>query len=373
MTEMLDITCSGTPYELGFQHGLQARQQVLGTLSFYQDYLCQVTQLSWNAVKKTSTAPFLTRLQDHWPDLWQEMLGISKGARVDVEDILTINIRTEIAFGMFQTHANESKETDRGDGCTSVAWHGNADLFLAQNWDWRHAQSSNLIILRLNPLSSPRIRMVTEAGIVGKIGFNEHGVGVTLNALRASGVNWDHIPVHLALRLALECSNLDEVIVLFKKWGLASACHILAAGPGCDASDCKKSSDIAGIECSIKSIKTIKPDNYGGVYHSNNYLLPVPEDVIESIAWPDSPARIARMRELLHARIQSKETGFSSESRLTSADIWDFLGDRQGFPSSIFRTAMDDTDICTLFSIVMDLNNCRAEVRYGNNTENKKI
>lgn len=38
-------------------------------------------------------------------------------------DIVILNIRTEIAFGMFN------------DGCTSLYWKTDRYSFLAQNWD----------------------------------------------------------------------------------------------------------------------------------------------------------------------------------------------------------------------------------------------
>jgi isopenicillin-N N-acyltransferase-like protein len=49
--------------------------------------------------------------------------GISDGAGLPFVDVLILNIRTEIAFGMFN------------DGCTSLYWKTSRDSFLAQNWD----------------------------------------------------------------------------------------------------------------------------------------------------------------------------------------------------------------------------------------------
>jgi len=50
--------------------------------------------------------------------------GISEGAGVSLSDIIAINVRTEIAFGMFS------------DGCTALGWKTRDGSFLAQNWDW---------------------------------------------------------------------------------------------------------------------------------------------------------------------------------------------------------------------------------------------
>jgi len=66
--------------------------------------------------------PFFTQ-NPAWTPLKHEMEGIAAGADVDFLDILALNVRTEIAYGMFS------------DGCTAFSWKGTGGSFLAQNWD----------------------------------------------------------------------------------------------------------------------------------------------------------------------------------------------------------------------------------------------
>lgn len=58
------------------------------------------------------------------PQYVTEMRGIAEGAGVKYEDILALNVRTEVAFGAFN------------DGCTALSWKSGATSILAQNWDW---------------------------------------------------------------------------------------------------------------------------------------------------------------------------------------------------------------------------------------------
>lgn len=51
------------------------------------------------------------------------LTGIAQGAGVDVKSVLALNVRTEIAYGMFD------------DGCTAFSWRNPSASFLAQNWD----------------------------------------------------------------------------------------------------------------------------------------------------------------------------------------------------------------------------------------------
>ncbi|KAK4999486.1 hypothetical protein LTR28_013356, partial [Elasticomyces elasticus] len=51
------------------------------------------------------------------------MEGIAAGAKQDVNSIIALNVRTEIAYGLFD------------DGCTALAWQSTGNSYLAQNWD----------------------------------------------------------------------------------------------------------------------------------------------------------------------------------------------------------------------------------------------
>lgn len=49
--------------------------------------------------------------------------GLAEGAGKELADILALNVRTEINFGLFS------------DGCTALSWAAQDSSFLAQNWD----------------------------------------------------------------------------------------------------------------------------------------------------------------------------------------------------------------------------------------------
>ena len=142
-------------------------------------------------------------------------IGVADGADVPYLSILAMNVRTEVAFGLAR------------DGCTAVFCKTDAASFLAQNWDWQEEQQKNLINLNISQEGKPAISMITEAGIIGKIGLNSRGVGVCLNAIKASGVAIQRLPCHLALRTCLESTSTGEAVVALKKAGVASACHIM--------------------------------------------------------------------------------------------------------------------------------------------------
>ena len=85
----------------------------------------RAAKLSWLQVRLEAVKFLPTLQQPAWMPLVEEMRGVAAGAGVDFEDILTLNVRTEIAYGMFS------------DGCTALSWKVGSKSFIAQNWDVR--------------------------------------------------------------------------------------------------------------------------------------------------------------------------------------------------------------------------------------------
>ena len=250
--------------------------------------------------------------------------------------ILAMNVRTEIAFGLAR------------EGCTAISWKGNKSSFLAQNWDWQEEQQQNLINLSISQEGKPAISMVTEAGIIGKIGLNSRGVGVCLNAIKVRGITYQRLPCHLALRTCLESTSVGEAVATLEKAGVASACHILVA----DAESA------IGLECSHIDIKELTPE-CGVLTHTNHYIKPH-HGVEDLMALKDSPTRFERLDQLVQ-----KQTERLKNTSVAVEDIQSLLKDEKGYPTAICRSRTDDSSIATLFNIVMDLKNRRAEVVVG--------
>ena len=168
------ITCSGTPYEIGQQHGSQARDEVLGSIEFYKAFFQSRIKIDWTKAEEIA-AEFLPSLKSNWPEYVDEMQGVADGAGVKLADVVLLNVRTEIAYGMMS------------DGCTAFGWKSPEGTFLAQNWDWSAEQIPNIICARIEQPGMPVIEMMTEGGILGKIGMNSAGRGRYLECDSSQG------------------------------------------------------------------------------------------------------------------------------------------------------------------------------------------
>ncbi|KAM0494647.1 hypothetical protein ACHAP8_008515 [Fusarium lateritium] len=346
---MLEVRCSGTPYEIGHQHGAIAKDKVNGSLSFYEWLFQETCSMNWEAVRQEAKK-YIEPLRIISPRHAEELQGLADGAGVDLLDIVALNVRTEITFSLYTEDPTTPIQTD---GCTSAAFRQpNGEVLLAQNWDWQLKQAPNLLICHISQPGTdiPNISMVTEAGVIGKIGINSAGVGTTLNAVRARGVDNTKLPIHLALRTALESKSAREAANKLYKMGTAGSGHILVSDP----------SEAIGLECTSIGIKEINLDSNGTLVHTNHLLLEHPG--VDEPGWlPDSKVRFARMSELIQNKITSGNIDHDS--------LFELFKDEQGYPASINRDVTTHRDgTTTLFNINMDLAKGKAKVNMGRPT-----
>lgn len=192
--------------------------------------------------------------------------------------------------------------------------------------------------------------MVTEAGIIGKIGLNSNGVAVTLNAIKSRGMSSSKLPVHLGLRLALNQATREAAVQKLKDTGIAAACTITIADPtGAEA-----------LECSYLSIETLPMDSKGRIFHSNHYLVPPAKGVVDKQEPRDTLLRVKRIEKLVDSM---------GEQEVTVEKIADLFKDEENLPTAICRMPGGDSIGATLFNIVCDLTERRALVTLGRPSE----
>ncbi len=197
-------------------------------------------------------------------DEHEELQGIADGAGVDVRELHAVNARTELTSGRHEC---------------SVIGKGHV---LAQNWDWHPdlGESTVLWIVREN---GGWFATLTEAGMLGKIGMNDAGLGVCLNLLRCSeDGGLDGTPIHLLMRRTLACRSVPEAIELLTTARVSASSAVTVATPG----------DLATVELSPGGANVVR----GGT-HTNHFLVPPPagEDAIES---DSTRARLEAIRRL---------------------------------------------------------------------------
>lgn len=261
------IRVKGSAQERGQQYGEQASDLIGKSLATYRS-MFEICDISWqDAINKASLCR--DAVEQRFPMLLNELEGVASGSRQDLDSIFTLNCRTEILppnYLSLVTSLPADKLPDGGhiSECTTVAFaQPNNPMWLAQTWDWVGLQRQAMVVLESHPDNGPSHITVAEAGMPAKIGFNEHGFGITLNILRSidDGAS-PGIPVHLFLRALLDCPDVEAAKELTDSLTFTGSSNIMIA-------DVKNS--ISSIELSPNAVRFLKPTD-NTLCHTNHFL-----------------------------------------------------------------------------------------------------
>ena len=304
------IKAEGAAYECGEQYGSQCREMIGRVIDFYRWIFEIKSKLSWeqSLAKAAEFAPFLDKYDG---GIMEQIEGIARGAHRPVEEILALNVRTELLFLLAAKSAGAIAE------CTSVAAvpPAAAHTFLAQNWDWYPQVRDCCVILDETPQDRPKVLQVVEAGIIAKAGCNSAGIGLCTNALVTSG--WRvGVPYHAILWRILKSATMAEAIGAVTSPPRASAANYLIGHVDGEA---------VNLEAAPGAVNFIFPDK-GIISHANHCKIGNPDisDLTPAI-WPDTI-----MRDYRAGKALQKLAG-----RIDAASIQQVLKDHFDKPNSI--------------------------------------
>ncbi|NLJ33401.1 MAG: hypothetical protein GX349_02265 [Firmicutes bacterium] len=335
------IEAVGTPYEIGYTHGSAAKKQIENCIDTYSAMFKDYAGMDWETATQI-VSRYEEAVREYDEESWEEIEGIAAGAGLKPWDILALNARSEIVLtGQFI------------EGCTSLALTPeatcNGNTLLAQNWDWKASQRDALILLKMRQKNKPSIAMVTEAGVIGKIGLNSAGLGVCLNAL-ATEEPPEGVPLHIILRGILNSEIISDAIEAVGRTKIACAANFLIAHANGEAVD---------IEAAPTDFDVMYPED-GIIVHSNHFISPRltnQKDYGKRII-PDSFIRLGRMTK----NIKRKKI-------LGIKDIQELLQDHVEYPDSICRhedlSEEPGQRKATVFSIIMDLERRELHIAPG--------
>ncbi len=302
------ITTQGTPFMRGRGLGRLEPQRVRHTVRSYMAIFRARAGLRREAVFAQAER-FMPVIAQYAPALLEEMRGIAEGAGCDVREIVAINARTELMYGI----------TQRGE-CTAIGVQSQAatdgHVRLAQNWDWHPSLAGSVIAWHIRPEEGPDLMTLTEAGIVGKIGINAYGLALCINLLLSDSDNeGPAVPMHVILRTILDTAHsVQEAIDLIASTSRCTSCHHLLAD---------RAGDVAGVEATPSGQYVLRPV-HGVITHTNHCvdaaLFARDRGARDE---PETLARGARIAELSHG------------ASLDKASVQSLLADHGNAPNSI--------------------------------------
>jgi isopenicillin-N N-acyltransferase-like protein len=345
MAEFFQIVeLKGSAYEMGLQHGKALTGEIRANLTLYFDMVKGLVGTD-PEVCLQHAAKFQAAIHSHAPEMLEEMQGIADGAAVSLDEILFLNARTELMS------MRPPDQAQTGE-CTAIGLLGartiSGQSIIAQNWDWHERVCATSAIFRLDPADAPRAVFLAEAGQVGKIGFNQHGLGVTLNILMTGEMSYG-IPVHVLLRMVLGARTVAEATSMIKGCPRGGTSHFLIGDAG---------GHLKGLELTPVDVAELAPEN-GAVIHTNHYCdVALAQKDVGRLLMIDTTARFDRAVSLVAGR---KLWDVQSISELFT--------DHDNHPASICRhvnpSDPEFLHMMTVASFIMDLSAGKMFVSHG--------
>src|SRR5690349_18895593 len=95
------VISEGDPFSCGLQLGQSQAERVLLTVTAYMEIFAKMAGLSREDVLAHAER-FTPSIAEYTPHLLEEMRGIARGAGRDLREIVAINARTELMYGVTQ-------------------------------------------------------------------------------------------------------------------------------------------------------------------------------------------------------------------------------------------------------------------------------
>lgn len=349
--------------EIGTRFGAEIRDTVARYLEFFA--LSGLSRARVDGIAERS----LAALRAWAPGLAQEIEATAAAAGgLPTLELAALNARTEILA---------AGEPDREGECSTLvlAPESARSPLTLQTWDWHADLCPTGLLLSVAPDPPEadrgrgrgrvgrvgRVRLFTEAGMLGKIGVNDAGLGVHFNILHhASDTDAGGVPVHaIARRVLDEASTVEEAASIIRSAPVsASTVLTVVADRGARRAVC--------FEISPERVAEVLPDPDGVLVHTNHFLAP-------ELAAGEAASAASTTR-----------TRFAHLSRIGG------LGDLRGAGASIEERAADfcgpegaHAPVCmrpdpslpphdqwtTLLTIGLDLERGRLEYRAGSPAE----
>jgi len=291
------IEISGPPFERGRQYGQAAAAEIRKGIAHY------AAQVHRHKLSDADLARIVRRylptIEEFEPAYVAEMRGIAEGAAVEFDHVVMLNARTEVlklatGAGRFgpQPTVNDP------DGCTTIVVEperaADGHLIHAHNWDWKVESAAASVILRITGGDGPEILTFTEAGALGRFGFNSVGIGISANYLE-SDRDYTQMGVPLALirRKVLEQSQFAMAIRHVCTTAKSASNNIAISHSG--------GGMVFDFECAPDEAFEVEPQG-GLLVHANHWCSPAARVKLREkgiAAMPDSLYRERRVRKLL--------------------------------------------------------------------------
>lgn len=337
------ISVRGSHLEIGRQIGEAVRPAIQHSIESVKmlvqsaEHKLHLT-LSGAQIQAFKYSPFI---QEHYPQYFDEILGISQGADVPLEDLLVLNAMEGVT--MDALHLMKCTSLAINEECTY-----NKHILMGHNEDWLPDDEADVYVLHVAADDEPPFLSMTYGGLLPNIGFNAYGIAQCCDSVYAKDSRLG-IPRIIVSRAVLAAQTPGQAIRrMLAPQRAAGYNHLLA----------HESGELYNIEVSARRFAVLNSVD-GRIVHTNHYLdaqMQAIEDEPDELI--ETRVRYARVDRLL-----GKSCGHTVES------IKSLMQDHVNYPESICNHAvhydrpMDRKK--TICSLIMDLTAREMHLAWG--------
>jgi isopenicillin-N N-acyltransferase-like protein len=334
---------SGSPYEIGRQHGQALRHEIVQELMPALQSAAGVLGWSEARVLDRHRALYETVFEELVPRAVEEIKGLAQGAELSYEQAF---------FAATRDGAKPSQPMKSGEGCTAFFCGRNttrdANILMGQTKDTPSCLS-RYRIMQFRYDDGLRIVQLNYPGWIAHIGLSSHGLANTGNSLYAQSPDGDSVPFSLLKRLVMERKTIEDVLAAVSKLQFENCCVIIGSSSGHGL--CIEF--VAGR----RSVREISQHAYG---HANAILdrdlqsLEEPSaDTLGNLA--SSRCRQNNVQDLLN----------KNKGQLDLETLKHILSDHTDYPNSICRHGVRG-ELRTTSAFIADLTACKVHLCIGN-------
>ncbi len=324
----------GEGFRAKIQHHLQNTRELINSTN-------ETLELDWDGARMQGRK-YIPFAQERYPEYVEELLGISEGANVEIDDVVMVNALEAVT--MDALHLSK---------CTSLAVSENntADghVLIGHNEDWIPEDEPDVYLVHAEPTNDPPFLAMTYGALLPNIGFNAYGIAQTCDSVYPNDSRIG-IPRVVVSRTVLAAKTPTEAIrqILIPRRAAGYA-HLIA----------HESGEIYTVEVSSRKFAILSAQD-GYMVHTNHYLDPN----MQLVEYEPDELISTRVRYFRADRL------LRSSNAHTVKSLQNIQCDHINFPNSICNHAEDDMDPLdrekTVNSMVIDLTARTMHIAWGN-------
>lgn len=214
------LRLTGTPFEMGYQHGC-AYASAIRALAEERIALCSNPTWTGVVVSRSQVMALAQRCipihQDYAPEEMIYLEGMAYATGLGIAELIILNGFTDFVDALYAEYSIQRQPATHGNDCTAFMvgkrQTRNGRALFGQTWDMHASATPHVILIEGIPHGKPRYIAFSLTGCVGMIGMNETGICVGINNLLGDdgrvGVTWPFVCMQaltqIELRAARDC------------------------------------------------------------------------------------------------------------------------------------------------------------------------